>query len=110
MGAASRYPQEEKREGCGAWRKPYSPVLNLDFRPECVQQILPVALGLEVHQLGLEAHPGEQKERLMFPGVLCMARTQQCPQTAAGPLPLAVAGLGETRRGPDPIVPRWHVI
>lgn len=39
-----------------------------------------------------------------------MARTQQYPQTAAGPLPLAVTGLGETGRGPDPVVPRWHVI
>lgn len=36
VGAASRYPQEEKREGCRVWPEPHSPVLNLDFRPERV--------------------------------------------------------------------------
>lgn len=37
---------------------PHSPVLHHDLGPERVQQLLPVALGLEVHQLGLEAHAG----------------------------------------------------
>lgn len=65
--------QEEKREGCRVWascHRSHSPVLNHDVGPECVQELLPVALSFEVHQLGLEAHAAEQRERLMVPGML----------------------------------------